>query len=143
MFTYIYFLGTLTKKGLDYVGSIEVLESRNVFGEINGYFESLGDTFKRIMMTCHSLSTVGDRFVGNFVDIEMFRVTNSKLLSVDGSLTTGDLISTIVPSVNSGIPTLKIMKKFDFCHKNAYMSVIVKDTSTGRLYLYLKGITYE
>jgi hypothetical protein len=37
---------------------------------------------------------------------------------------------------------LHIMRKFEFSHKHAYMSVIVGDNISGKKYVFLKGMHY-
>ena len=87
-----------------------------------------------------TVAKIGDRFVGNFVDIEMFRVTSGNLYSGDGSTSEGTSTSTVYSTPAAGVPPLRIIKRFDFSHKHSYMSVIVRDPVSGRLSLYLKGL---
>jgi cation-transporting ATPase 13A3/4/5 len=126
--------GTLTKEGLDFMG-VQEADDENNFAEVTTYFDSFGDIMKRIMLTCHTLTTIKDKFVGNFVDIEMFRVTSGSLVNAEGTASA----STVYPSPSSNIPPLRIIKRFEFSHKHAYMSSIVRDTATGRLSVYMKG----
>jgi hypothetical protein len=76
--------------------------------------------------------------VGNFVDTEMFRVTRASLKSFDGA----DGLepdSLVIPDPSTAVNGLKIIRKFEFTHKHAYMSVVVKDTISGKKYVFLKG----
>jgi magnesium-transporting ATPase (P-type) len=69
----------------------------------------------------------------------MFRVTSGNLYSGDGSTSDGTSTSTVYSTPATGVPPLRIIKRFEFSHKHAYMSVIVRDPVTGRLTLFLKG----
>jgi magnesium-transporting ATPase (P-type) len=71
--------------------------------------------------------------VGNFVDIEMFRATGATLSS------TGESDSTTIHPSGHGERNMQIVKRYEFVHSNAYMTVLVRDTNDQRLYFYLKG----
>lgn len=117
--------GTLTKEGLEYIGAVNA-ES---LSKIQPDFSLLKGQMKYAMQSCHSLSMVDGKFVGNFVDIEMFRATKSSLDSTTPSI--------VIPHSNGS--TLKILKRFEFIHSHAYMSVVCQDMNTNKTYVFLKG----
>eukprot|EP00842_Homolaphlyctis_polyrhiza_P007118 jgi/Hompol1/996/HPOL_001171-RA len=127
--------GTLTKEGLDFLGTHPINEVTARFGDLETNFLSFTATLKQAMHCCHSLSTVGDQYVGNFVDIEMFRATGAQL---DNRGTT----ATVVPSSMAGVEEIKIIKRFEFVHSHAYMSVVAQETRSGKIIVFLKG-SYE
>lgn len=68
----------------------------------------------------------------------MFRVTKASLRSYDsGEHIEAD--SLVVPEPSTAVNPLKIMRKFEFSHKHAYMSVVVHDTISGKKHVFLKG----
>jgi cation-transporting ATPase 13A3/4/5 len=67
--------------------------------------------------------------VGNFVDVEMFKTTRSIIDINDTSI--------IMPFMMGN--NLKILKRFEFIHTNAYMTVVCQDLTTKKIYVFLKG----
>ncbi|TPX30096.1 hypothetical protein SmJEL517_g06259 [Synchytrium microbalum] len=141
--------GTLTREGLDFLGiqPIDKLKSSNEAGQphLPGFGPVLREfvTFptndiRRAMLTCHSVSQINDSLVGNFVDVEMFKSTRARVQH-DTHTAAGKTI--IIPSAPID-PILSIERRFEFNHRDAYMSVVVRDTVTNQLTVYLKG-SYE
>jgi magnesium-transporting ATPase (P-type) len=87
------------------------------------------------MEVSHSLQLVGTEFVGNFVDIEMFRATNARLEIGTDSRTK------IYPAGEDN-GELEILKRFEFVHARMYMSVISKNSKRDSVDVFLKG-SYE
>ena len=81
-------------------------------------------------MACHSVTMVNDTPVGNFVDVEMFGATGAKLAEGGGM---------VYLQGEGGGRGIKIVKRFEFVHSRAYMSVLVKDVRTGVLSVFMKG----
>ncbi|KAI9343136.1 hypothetical protein BDR26DRAFT_858611 [Obelidium mucronatum] len=136
--------GTLTREGLNYLGVQPLLQtatSKPQFGSVINEFSRLPVQLRVAMMTCHSVSMVGDQPVGNFVDIEMFSATNAELSRAVGEDQEELEISggTFVYPRGNGDHNLIIVKRFEFVHSNAYMTVLVRDPVDNKLYVYLKG----
>ncbi|OAJ42778.1 hypothetical protein BDEG_26191 [Batrachochytrium dendrobatidis JEL423] len=126
--------GTLTKEGLDFLGTHAIDKDKAEFKVVKTEFESFDDEMKQAMLCCHSLSMVGSQHVGNFVDIEMFKATAAVLDTRSGSTTM------IIPNrISDNINTMHILKRFEFVHSHAYMSVVAMNTVTNRITVYIKG----
>jgi cation-transporting ATPase 13A3/4/5 len=131
--------GTLTREGLNFLGVQAVRNPSNTnptFSQVLQDFTSFPDFIRNTMLTCHSVTMVGNQQVGNFVDVEMFRATNARL-AVGGGEGGGE--GTMVYPSTAGDNNLSIVKRFEFVHSHAYMSVVVRDPVTNRLTVYLKG----
>ncbi|KAJ3272481.1 hypothetical protein HDV01_005551 [Terramyces sp. JEL0728] len=120
--------GTLTKEGLDFCGALQVNNTTKTLGKIENMFASFSYALQFAMQTCHSISKVQNRFVGNFVDVEMFKYTQASL----------------DPNSNSTViakdgKEFKVLKRFEFVHAHAYMSSVAQDSTTGEKYIFLKG----
>jgi magnesium-transporting ATPase (P-type) len=68
----------------------------------------------------------------------MFRVTRASLKSFEGEDSI-EADSLVISDPSTAVNGLKIIRKFEFTHKHAYMSVVVKDTISGKKYVFLKG----
>ncbi|KAH6576338.1 hypothetical protein BASA62_001487 [Batrachochytrium salamandrivorans] len=129
--------GTLTKEGLSFLGTRAIGSAFNALTPVETDFNSFTLDMKRAMLCCHSLSVVGSQHVGNFVDIEMFRATGARLDTRSASTTS------VVPSLaTTDVNLQRIIKRFEFVHSHAYMSVVALDTATDRITVYIKG-SYE
>ncbi|KAJ3105762.1 hypothetical protein HDU97_007582 [Phlyctochytrium planicorne] len=140
--------GTLTKEGLNFIGIQSVHHSpaaAPTLGAVLQDFTLFPETIRHAMLTCHSVSTVGKQLVGNFVDVEMFRATGGALSAsapnTSASDDTPQTVTTVFPVTNSD-PNLEIVKRFEFVHGHAYMSVVVRHPVTGKLTVFMKG-AYE
>ncbi|KAJ3104777.1 hypothetical protein HDU97_008845 [Phlyctochytrium planicorne] len=137
--------GTLTKEGLNFLGvhGINRQGGQAVFDNVLHDFVTFPDHLRRAMLTCHSVSTVGKQLVGNFVDIEMFRATGAGISNSSDTLDTptaaGGDQGTMVYPITNGDRNLHIVKRFEFVHSHAYMSVLVRDPVDGSLHVYMKG----
>ncbi|KAJ3321500.1 hypothetical protein HDU76_014084, partial [Blyttiomyces sp. JEL0837] len=135
--------GTLTKEGLNFLGVQPVTNptqgrpslSANVLQDVSTF----PDPIRRAMLTCHSVTMVGTQKVGNFVDIEMFSATGAALSAgpESGGAPVGG--GTMVYPIGPGDRNLHIVKRFEFVHTNAYMTVLVRDPVDNKLFVYLKG----
>jgi cation-transporting ATPase 13A3/4/5 len=126
--------GTLTKEGLNFLG-VRELETKNnaiVCVPVNSQFENFSTKMKLAMQACHSLSVAQNRFVGNFVDVEMFKSTNA---NIDRNL------SSVIHPEGTHL-TIKITRRFEFSHSHAYMSAVCTDNKSEESYIFLKG-SYE
>ncbi|KAI9598633.1 hypothetical protein BDF19DRAFT_410707 [Syncephalis fuscata] len=137
--------GTLTKEGLDYYGVQSVATSTS-FGNESSVFtndcqpsvEHLPRLVQIALASCHAVSAVDGRLIGNPVDIEQFRATGWQLQkeAQPGFLDT--LIPSITSAASVGIP-VHVVKRFEFVHARASMSVVVQDPSDGHLHIFMKG----
>ncbi|CEG75750.1 hypothetical protein RMATCC62417_10742 [Rhizopus microsporus] len=119
--------GTLTNEGLEYYG---VYPSKDAcFQNFADRFDTLPDVLKFGLSSCHSVSRLGEQYIGNPVDIVTFETTGASLVS--------DKDYDI--SLNNDQTRLKIIQRFEFQHARASMSVAVKDLSTGHVHLFCKG----
>ncbi|KAI8850979.1 hypothetical protein BC829DRAFT_441868 [Chytridium lagenaria] len=137
--------GTLTKEGLNFLGIQAVHQPSSsqqpTFGAVLQDFTLFPEAIRHAMLTCHSVSTVGKQLVGNFVDVEMFRATGGALSAAPADAD-DDTAAAVVYPVTNGDPNLEIVKRFEFVHTHAYMSAVVRDPGTGKMWIYLKG-SYE
>ncbi|PVU98828.1 hypothetical protein BB560_005605 [Smittium megazygosporum] len=156
--------GTLTKQGLEYAG-VSQTDSKAKSGvafyssenDSSSVAESDTSTVKLLSLTksqeqynrltmmglasCHSVTKLRDTLIGNPVDIEMFKKSGWEIQKEAGMDAT-----TIVPgdSITNDIEGLKynpleIIKEFEFIHHRSRMSVIVQDTVTKELHVFVKG----
>ncbi|KAJ1569337.1 hypothetical protein HK405_006484, partial [Cladochytrium tenue] len=140
--------GTLTKEGLNFLGVQPVAGAdpggagAPAFGRVLQEFGGFPDLMRRAMLTCHSVSMIGNRPVGNFVDVEMFRATGAALSVLEDTsavAVAAGASGTMVHPITQGDRNLHIVKRFEFVHSNAYMTVLVRDPIENRLYVFLKG----
>lgn len=125
--------GTLTNEGLEYYG----VYPTTIFKEFDSFYGTLQDLspntnsiHKLLQMglaSCHSVTTLGGDYVGNPVDIVMFKSTGASMSTREGH----DIIST-----NHG--DLQVIQRFEFQHARASMSIAVKDAA-GHTHVFCKG----
>ncbi|KAI9322428.1 hypothetical protein BX666DRAFT_2147537 [Dichotomocladium elegans] len=139
--------GTLTREGLEFYGAQPIDQaSSNYQGDTLPCFDehrlAVGD-LPRLMQisiaTCHSVTLLNDQFIGNPVDIEMFRASKWTLQE------SGRYLSTMVPPATvpgQHADPVHIIKRFEFVHARMSMSVAVLDTQTDRVHIFVKG-AYE
>ncbi|RKP09111.1 hypothetical protein THASP1DRAFT_14697, partial [Thamnocephalis sphaerospora] len=137
--------GTLTKEGLDYYG-VHTIECAGDGGPVSfGRHEVEMDALPRLaqigMAACHSVSVVNGRVIGNPVDAEQFRASRWSLHEGERP----EYLDTLRPPKNaSNADTLllqqaHVVKRFEFVHARASMSVIVLDPTDGHLHVFVKG----
>ncbi|BBN18845.1 hypothetical protein MPTK1_8g05990 [Marchantia polymorpha subsp. ruderalis] len=128
--------GTLTKEGLDFTGVQSVIVDTDGNGLSFGPLQTLEKenavdaVVSMGLATCHAVTKFGDRLVGNQVEVKMFASVGWRLLESPDNL----------PSVSrpDGTDVLTIVKRNDFDHARATMSVIVQD-SEKRHHIFCKG----
>ncbi|KAI9032499.1 E1-E2 ATPase-domain-containing protein [Phycomyces nitens] len=135
--------GTLTKEGLEYYGTCpshatnEMNSKETAFGNIVQTISGLDDTetgrlMKIGLSVCHSVTHVGTEVVGNPVDSAMFRASGAHLCGTDEiQLAQSDTNHVTLP--------LKVLRRFEFEHGRALMSVVVLDTETKHVHVFCKG----
>lgn len=91
--------------------------------------------------TCHAVTTLNGQFIGNPVDIEMFKSSQWTL-----SDQTTDYLDTFIPPTDvTGSKTMapmNVLQRFEFVHARMSMSVAVLDSSTNKIHVFVKG-AYE
>lgn len=101
---------------------------------------SANELFTECMASCHALTIVKDKLIGDPLDKEMFNGTYWKLEETSGR---EDMVTTVLTSAEKPkdklATQLGILKRFDFSSKLQRMSVIVKNMNTNKLRLYIKG----
>jgi magnesium-transporting ATPase (P-type) len=121
----------MTKEGLEFRGVHQIDGRTGQFStSVVSLFPDFSASIQEAMQVSHSLQLVGTDFVGNFVDIEMFRATGARL-------DISSMISRIYPSA-SDLPIV-ILKRYEFVHAHAYMSVITRNESRSSVDVFLKG----
>ncbi|KAJ2726315.1 hypothetical protein GGI07_000626 [Coemansia sp. Benny D115] len=131
--------GTLTKDGLEFYGglcaqSLDGDVSSWSFGSFIDSFTELPTLMRTAASTCHAVAEVeGGLMIGNPVDIEMFRTTQCKISQTP---TPGALDTIELPGENI---KLDIIKRFEFLHSRASMSVAVRDPRDGHVHVFVKG----
>ncbi|KAJ2454265.1 hypothetical protein EV183_001631 [Coemansia sp. RSA 2336] len=129
--------GTLTKEGLEFYGGLCVRSPEDRIGtlEFDSFIESfdaLPDHMRSAAATCHGVAEVeGGLRIGNPVDLEMFATTQGQ---ISKNPTPGALDTISVENLS-----LDIVKRFEFIHSRASMSVAVRDPRDGHVHVYVKG----
>ncbi|KAJ3227168.1 hypothetical protein HK099_003131 [Clydaea vesicula] len=121
--------GTLTKEGLDFRGCQSIVGNEK-FKDTESTFSHFNENIQEAMSVAHSLQLVDDQFVGNFVDIEMFKNTGARL-EIHGPETL------VIQAANK--PSLRIIKRFEFVHARMYMSVLIQNRISLECKVFLKG----
>ncbi|KAJ2398783.1 hypothetical protein GGF41_008266, partial [Coemansia sp. RSA 2531] len=126
--------GTLTKEGLEFYGGLCAHNSGDdtkapSFDSFVDSFSALPDLMRTAASTCHAVAEVeGGLMIGNPVDIEMFRTTQCQISTTP---TPGALDTIMVPDLGL---QLDVIKRFEFLHSRASMSVAVRDPRDGHVH---------
>ncbi|CAK89910.1 unnamed protein product (macronuclear) [Paramecium tetraurelia] len=119
--------GTLTEEGLDMYG-IRMIENQRFSKIVTSIDANTDVNFIKGMATCHGLSQVKGKLVGDPLELKMFESTNCELIEEkDGRIRIR----------NNDRINVEIMKRFEFSSKLQRMSVIVKEN--GQYIAYMKG----
>ncbi|KAI8393977.1 uncharacterized protein BYT42DRAFT_552937 [Radiomyces spectabilis] len=142
--------GTLTKEGLEFYGvqPVQGLETTATpeHVQFDRHMQDVNEIPRLMHMavaTCHAVTTLNDQFIGNPVDIEMFR---SSQWHMEGkSEENDDYVDTFTPpkaTPASESHAVHVLKRFEFVHARMSMSVAVLDTMTNKVHIFVKG-AYE
>ncbi|KAK9759855.1 hypothetical protein K7432_016685 [Basidiobolus ranarum] len=138
--------GTLTKEGLEFygvqpVGSYEQRIGQDLsqtileFGPRTENFVAITSLFRIGLATCHSVTQVEDQLIGNPVDIEMFRSTRWQLHDQPEH----GFVDLLRSSDDPNGQLIHVVKRFEFIHARASMSVAVMDPITQHVHIFVKG----
>ncbi|KAI9597721.1 hypothetical protein BDF19DRAFT_434232 [Syncephalis fuscata] len=122
--------GTLTKEGLDYYGMC-VTGPAGTPHHIN----ALPSIARLGVATCHSVTMINGRVIGNPVDAEQFRACGWEIRSGDQP----GYLDTLQPPNQENMEPVHIVKRFEFIHARASMSVAVLDATTKHVHVFMKG----
>ncbi|OMJ26892.1 putative cation-transporting ATPase 13A5 [Smittium culicis] len=139
--------GTLTKDNLEFYGGLcsnmnHTHQANQNDNDTNNpefiTFEENFNDFHELMQigcaTCHTTTLINDgRLIGNPVDIEMFKASN---WVIQPTANVGAL-DTITSPENT--KSFDIIKRFEFIHARASMSIVIKDVNTGLVHVFVKG----
>ncbi|CEG71670.1 hypothetical protein RMATCC62417_07368 [Rhizopus microsporus] len=145
--------GTLTKEGLEFYGAKPIKDVNDIVKqrqddikpEFDRHIAKVQD-IPRLMQiglaSCHAVTILNGQFIGNPVDIEMFRSSKWKLSDEPEN---EDYVDTLTPPMQApgeiGAP-VHVLKRFEFVHARMSMSVAVLDTHTNKVHIFVKG-AYE
>lgn len=92
--------------------------------------------------TCHAVTILNGQFIGNPVDIEMFRSSKWQLKDAPED---ESYVDTLVPPMD--LPgeikaPVHVLKRFEFVHARMSMSVAVLDSHNKKVHIFVKG-AYE
>ena len=92
------------------------------------------------LATCHAVTTLNGQFIGNPVDIEMFRSSGWTLEDKKGI---ADAVDTLTPPSTADIKEpIHVLKRFEFVHARMSMSVAILDPLSNKVHIFVKG-AYE
>ncbi len=122
--------GTLTAQGLDFLNVVTVANQKFSKPDVEPYGDIL-----QAMSVCHSVKKVSQNgaevFIGSSLDRKMFETTGCSMINGLGKVP--DRITS-----QDGV-TFSILKQFDFDSKRKTQSVIVRNETNGKLFVYTKG----
>jgi predicted P-type ATPase len=136
--------GTLTKNGLDFIGVQGVVKHVDaaadgqptiIFGAVQSPQSGVDMIDKLVVQglaTCHAVTRFGDQFVGNEVEVKMFSAIGWELLEGGTESQPNPIV------VNKNGEQYTIVRRNEFEHSRATMSVVVQD-SAGELHVFCKG----
>ncbi|KAJ1975174.1 hypothetical protein H4R34_004436 [Dimargaris verticillata] len=151
--------GTLTKEGLEFYG-LQATESHTLpeptgsfvalakaevknkdlrFGPRCEHVANVDNLWQMGLASCHSVTKVNDTLIGNPVDIELFTATQWSLSEKPESSAFLDTL--VAPTCdNQALQTqVHVLKRFEFVHARASMSVAVLDPHTQHVHIFVKG----
>jgi cation-transporting ATPase 13A3/4/5 len=145
--------GTLTKEGLEFYGTQPITDIDNIVEqrenkkvpEFDQHIEDVNTTPRLMQIglaTCHAVTTLNGQFIGNPVDIEMFRSSKWKL---QDKPELEEYVDTLLPPAEApgqSTTPVHVLKRFEFVHARMSMSVAVLDSQTNKIHIFVKG-AYE
>ncbi|OLY83043.1 putative cation-transporting ATPase 13A4 [Smittium mucronatum] len=97
-------------------------------------FNSFSELMQIGSATCHTTTLINDgRLIGNPVDIEMFKASK---WNIEKTPNMGALDTITSPD---GSRSFDVVKRFEFIHSRASMSIVVRDVNTKTIHVFVKG----
>ncbi|KAJ2150961.1 hypothetical protein J3F82_003652, partial [Coemansia sp. RSA 637] len=125
--------GTLTRDNLEHYGGRCIDPATGKFVEFTSDLLATDRLFQQAVASCHAVADLNGQLIGNPVDIEQFRASKA---TIDPQPEYLDAIQT-APDTNLG--KIHVVRRFQFVHARASMSVVILDESTGKLHVFVKG----
>ena len=93
------------------------------------------------MASCHSITQVDEKLVGDPLEIKMFQLTGWQLDEGEQQNFSPDVLAQVRPKIDesSTSGTVSILRRFDFESKLQRMSVIVHNHEDNSIRVHLKG----
>ncbi|KAI8339657.1 hypothetical protein BC941DRAFT_512000 [Chlamydoabsidia padenii] len=128
--------GTLTKEGLEFYGTQAMSTSKETphLDTLVHEMALVPRSMQIGLATCHAVTTLNGQFIGNPVDIEMFKSSQWTLAAQS------DHVDTLIPPCGSS--PVHVLQRFEFVHARMSMSVAVLDSATNKIHIFVKG-AYE
>ncbi|RCI01675.1 hypothetical protein CU098_004923 [Rhizopus stolonifer] len=128
--------GTLTKEGLEFFGTQSVKQTASVveFGDHQHIIQGMPYLMQLGLATCHAVTALNGQYIGNPVDIEMFRSSQWSLSQHS------DYLDTLISHNKASI--VHVIKRYEFVHARMSMSVAILDPSSNKIHVFVKG-AYE
>lgn len=145
--------GTLTKEGLEFYGAKPITDIDNIVEqrinqtepEFDNHIESIEEVPRLMQIgiaTCHAVTTLNGQFIGNPVDIEMFRSSKWTLADEPADEAYVDTLTPPMSTPGKVSTPVHVLKRFEFVHARMSMSVAVLDSHTNKVHIFVKG-AYE
>ncbi|CAO3683791.1 unnamed protein product [Rhizopus stolonifer] len=145
--------GTLTKEGLEFYGVKPIQDVNDIvqqrkenktpaFDRHIPKIEEIPRLMQIGLASCHAVTTLNGQFIGNPVDIEMFRSSKWKL---NNGPEKEEYVDTLTPPMSTPediAAPVHVLKRFEFVHARMSMSVAVLDSHTQKVHIFVKG-AYE
>ncbi|KAJ2458779.1 hypothetical protein GGF42_001860 [Coemansia sp. RSA 2424] len=125
--------GTLTKEGLEFYGGQVVDATSGSFAALTEDLAATNALFRQAVASCHAVTDLNGELIGNPVDIEQFRASKA---SMDPA---PKYLDAIVPASGAEKDRLHVVRRFEFVHARASMSVAVLDEAAGKIHVFVKG----
>ncbi|KAJ2827433.1 hypothetical protein IWW50_001891, partial [Coemansia erecta] len=125
--------GTLTRDNLEYYGGRCIDAASGRFAEFTSELLAADRQFQQAVASCHAVADLNGQLIGNPVDIEQFRASKA---NIDPHPEYLDAIQT---APDAGLGKIHVVRRFQFVHARASMSVVILDESTGKLHVFVKG----
>ncbi|CAO3596256.1 unnamed protein product [Absidia cylindrospora] len=156
--------GTLTKEGLEFYGAqpMQNVDDATInldqkqqnkegqgeigFNELVHKVNEAPSLMQIGLATCHAVTTLNGQFIGNPVDIEMFKSSQWTLADQKTDDSGANYLDTFIPPTNvtgsKAMAPIHVLQRFEFVHARMSMSVAVLDSSTNKIHIFVKG-AYE
>uniref|UniRef100_A0A5S6QUH3 Cation-transporting ATPase n=1 Tax=Trichuris muris TaxID=70415 RepID=A0A5S6QUH3_TRIMR len=133
--------GTLTEDGLNFLGVISRSDHRPFTGDLEDVNKgSATDGIVRCMASCHSLTRIEGKLVGDPLDLIMFNQSGWMLEepAINETARFDTLVPTLVYTPERGCE-IGILKQFPFSSNLQRMSVLTRELNSSDIVVYCKG----